>query len=51
MSDTDSDIGLRGMVKRAKRHASLPHAERDPASDEESLYESTHQKLKKMNKE
>merc|ERR1712142_139886 len=51
MSDSDSDMGIIPvLMNRVKRKAPIQRIRRDSCSDEESLYESTHQKLKKMNK-
>jgi len=51
MSDTDSDLGFfPTILRRVKRRVSLGNHSLEVDSDEESLYETMPQKLKKMNK-
>jgi len=51
MSDSDSDLGLiPAVVNRVKKISPVKRLQKDADTDEESLYETTHQKVKKMNK-
>ena len=51
MSDSDSDLGIIPvLMNRVKRKTPIQRIRRDAGSDEESLYESTQKKVKKMNK-
>eukprot|EP00090_Calanus_glacialis_P045677 TRINITY_DN8645_c0_g1_i1.p1 TRINITY_DN8645_c0_g1~~TRINITY_DN8645_c0_g1_i1.p1 ORF type:complete len:457 (-),score=96.57 TRINITY_DN8645_c0_g1_i1:151-1479(-) len=51
MSDTDSDLGIIPVImNRMKKKTPIQRFRKDVDTDEESLYESTHQKVKKMNK-
>eukprot|EP00092_Neocalanus_flemingeri_P017393 GFUD01018814.1.p1 GENE.GFUD01018814.1~~GFUD01018814.1.p1 ORF type:complete len:458 (-),score=105.23 GFUD01018814.1:97-1470(-) len=49
MSDSDSDLGIIPNI-RMKNNKQLHKFKKDADTDEESLYETTHQKVKKMNK-
>ena len=51
MSDTDSDLGIIPvLLNRMKKKTPIQRIRKEPDTDEESLYETTHQKVKKMNK-
>ena len=51
MSESDSDLGFfPGTVKRVKKKTPNQRYKKDVDTDEESLYETKHQKVKKMNK-
>jgi len=51
MSDSDSDLGIIPvLMNTVRRKTPIQRIRRDAGSDEESLYESTQKKVKKMNK-
>jgi len=51
MSDTDSDLGIIPvLLNRMKKKTPIQRIRKEPDTDEESFYETTHQKVKKMNK-
>ena len=51
MSESDSDLGIfPTIVNRVKKKSPIQRFKKEVDTDEESLYETTHQKMKKMNK-